>query len=348
MSGSNVDEILLVSQNNNEEHVTAEPSVAISTGGMFKKRAKTSSAQKGLRRPTAPPPTTSTVSDDDDEDDEDFSSDDERGIKKSDLLAGRKRKRGGIIQAGTTRSSAANKGELGVSYDVNRTTESTLDPRNQATAVSAEFTEAELLGKPKATASTDTSNDNIYRGQKNYRQLVPQREQITTKYNSMGPQKAASNIRMTTYTDYAPDICKDYKLTGYCGFGDNCKFLHDRSDYKAGWQIDRDWEIEQQKKSELLATEQQDNSDSENDGMDNVPFVCLICREDYEDPVVTKCGHYFCMACAIKRYKKTPNCIVCGTGTMGIFNRAKDFEKKLEAKRKRKEENEREEGGNSS
>jgi len=45
---------------------------------------------------------------------------------------------------------------------------------------------------------------------------------------------------LTTYKDYAPDICKDYKLTGYCGFSDNSNFLHDRSDYKAGWQIERD------------------------------------------------------------------------------------------------------------
>jgi len=72
--------------------------------------------------------------------------------------------------------------------------------------------------------------------------------------------------------------------------------------------------------------------------MDNAPFVCLIYREDYEDPVVTKYGHCFCMTCAITRYKKTANCIVCGTGMMGIFNRAKDFEMKLEAKRKRREE----------
>jgi len=69
--------------------------------------------------------------------------------------------------------------------------------------------------------------------------------------------------------------------------------------------------------------------------MDNAPFVCLIHRED---PVVTKCGHCFCMACAIIRYKKTPNCIGCGTEMMGIFNRAKDFEMKLDAKRKRREE----------
>jgi len=51
------------------------------------------------------------------------------------------------------------------------------------------------------------------------------------------------------------------------------------------------------------------------------------------------------MDCAIKRYKKTPNCLVCGTGTMGIFNKARDFEKKLEAKRKRKEEKERRKQG---
>lgn len=33
-----------------------------------------------------------------------------------------------------------------------------------------------------------------------------------------------SSIRM----DYQPDICKDYKETGFCNRGDSCKFLHDR------------------------------------------------------------------------------------------------------------------------
>jgi RING finger protein 113A len=79
--------------------------------------------------------------------------------------------------------------------------------------------------------------------------------------------------------------------------------------------------------------------------MDNVPFVCLICRADYEDPVVTKCGHYFCLSCALKRYKKSPNCVVCAAGTNGIFNKAKEFEKKLQAKRKRREEKERQKQG---
>jgi hypothetical protein len=39
--------------------------------------------------------------------------------------------------------------------------------------------------------------------------------------------------------DYQPDICKDYKETGFCSYGDSCKFLHDRGDYKSGWELER-------------------------------------------------------------------------------------------------------------
>ena len=111
-----------------------------------------------------------------------------------------------MIQAGSARKTAA-KEDLGVSYDVNKSSDSHIEPKNQATAVSAEFSESELLGRTQAVAAADSSADNLYRGQKGYRSLVQKREQITTKYNSMGPQKAASNIRMTTVTDYAPGIC---------------------------------------------------------------------------------------------------------------------------------------------
>ena len=33
------------------------------------------------------------------------------------------------------------------------------------------------------------------------------------------PIKAASNVRVTARFDYQPDICKDYKETGFCGYG---------------------------------------------------------------------------------------------------------------------------------
>ena len=54
-----------------------------------------------------------------------------------------------------------------------------------------------------------------------------------------GPLRASTNVRMTVRFDYQPDICKDYKETGYCGYGDSCKFIHDRGDYKSGWELDR-------------------------------------------------------------------------------------------------------------
>lgn len=57
---------------------------------------------------------------------------------------------------------------------------------------------------------------------------------------SYGPLRSnAQFVRSSIRVDYQPDICKDYKETGYCGYGDSCKFMHDRGDYKMGWEIDR-------------------------------------------------------------------------------------------------------------
>lgn len=64
----------------------------------------------------------------------------------------------------------------------------------------------------------------------------------------------------------------------------------------------------------------EDVSDSDSD--EDIPFACLICRKPYTDPVATRCGHYYCSSCAIKRYAKNPRCLACGAPTGGIFNRA--------------------------
>jgi hypothetical protein len=173
--------------------------------GMFKKRTRTTSAQKGNRKPISTIPSTAptfTISDDDSEYE---NSDDDQNARPSEIIAGRKRKRGNFIQATSSRKPAT-KEDLGVSYDANKNSEAYFDPKSQATAVSAEFNEAELLGRTKQSTTIEPTSDNLYRGQKGYRTLVPKREQITTKYNSMGPQKAASNVRMTTVTDYAPGM----------------------------------------------------------------------------------------------------------------------------------------------
>ncbi|KAL0575685.1 RNA-splicing factor [Marasmius crinis-equi] len=149
----------------------------------------------------------------------------------------------------------------------------------------------------------------------------------------VGPQRSNnSTIRTVTIVDYQPDVCKDYKETGYCGFGDTCKFLHDRGTYLAGWQLDK---LAENSKNQAAGDDDSDDSDSDDE---DIPFACLICRKHYTDPIVTRCGHYFCSACAIKRFAKTPKCAACGAPTGGMFNRADKILEKVNKKRKQKEE----------
>lgn len=163
---------------------------------------------------------------------------------------------------------------------------------------------------------------------------------------TMGPLRAPTNVRGICRIDYQPDVCKDYKETGFCGFGDSCIFLHDRSDYKMGWQLDKEWEEDQKKKAAALAAriargggaEDADAADAAagdgSDGKpaadtDGLPFACYICRAPFSRPVVTQCGHYFCEACALKRFATDATCAVCGKGTHGIYNTATKLAAKL-------------------
>lgn len=153
---------------------------------------------------------------------------------------------------------------------------------------------------------------------------------------SHGPLRASAHIRVSARFDYQPDICKDYKETGYCGYGDSCKFLHDRGDYKPGWQIEKEWEeaekIRKRNKAMGVEDEDDDEADSEEDE-DALPFACFICRESFVDPVVTKCKHYFCEHCALKHHTKNKKCFVCNQPTMGIFNAAHEIKKRMAEER---------------
>lgn len=226
----------------------------------------------------------------------------------------------------------------------------------------ATFERAAKLNKELKSQSTD---DKIYRGINNYQQFYEKKDTAQGNASSgiaraKGPMRAPSNLRATVRWDYQPDICKDYKETGYCGFGDSCKFMHDRSDYKHGWQLENDWLKEQglaskaafggsrySKKSrrrresdeeETNPDEDDDNDDpnkyvikgvNSSDDDEDIPFKCLICRDSFINPVVTKCKHYFCEKCFLARNKKTTKCFACNTQTMGIFFVAKDIIKKM-------------------
>lgn len=190
--------------------------------------------------------------------------------------------------------------------------------------------------KGKSTGSEDVK---LYKGINNYTDHKAgfRREQTIASEKaggSHGPLRASAHIRVSARFDYQPDICKDYKETGYCGYGDSCKFMHDRGDYKSGWQMEKEWdEAEKARKMRLAAGEDAEEEgaslDDEDDDEDALPFACFICRNPFVDPVSTKCKHYFCEHCALKHHAKNKKCFVCNQPTLGIFNVAHEIRKKM-------------------
>lgn len=146
-----------------------------------------------------------------------------------------------------------------------------------------------------------------------------------------GPIRAAQHVRVTARFDYQPDICKDYKDTGFCGFGDTCIYLHDRGDTMTGWQLEQQWEKEQREKKEKQEKEMTDFLSTHSGGTakgggvsipdDGLPFACHICRKHFTDPVVTACNHYFCEKCIMDHVRSVSEaCPICNADTSSVFN----------------------------
>ncbi|KAI9793711.1 MAG: RNA-splicing factor [Peltula sp. TS41687] len=321
---------------------------------MFKKRSNKSKSNFRKRPATPPPAATMT-----DSDGSDYSStEDESGRQIK-----RRKKNTGAVGA----SSTATKRPKGTDNLLEATKfvsdrSLTIESTNDATKQSNWYEETgkdsmsakDLLGSTRTkpptvtTASSKSNGDGggTYKGAANYQSFIQKNPNAPSR--QMGPIKAPTNIRTITVTDFAPDVCKDYKQTGFCGFGDSCKFLHAREDYKQGWELDREWEVGTKGKKlagrtvasanrSTTATGIDDDDDGDDDeaALENIPFACIICKKPYRNPIVTKCGHYFCEHCALARYRKNPSCAACGAGTSGVFNGAKNLKKLLDKKRER-------------
>ncbi|CAD6901240.1 unnamed protein product [Tilletia controversa] len=193
----------------------------------------------------------------------------------------------------------------------------------------------------KLSKDDPEADDGLYRGLTAYKSHVPtdRDDGSSSKVRAKGPIKPTANIRTISVVDYQPDVCKDYKETGYCGFGDTCKFLHDRSDYLAGWQlalVPESYSGGKRRDNVSLGILDAEEEQLLNEEDEEIPFACLICRQPFTEPVVTRCGHYFCMACAIKRYGKNPKCFACGKPTNGLFSAATKILERMEKKREAK------------
>ncbi|KAF2477380.1 uncharacterized protein BDR25DRAFT_299350 [Lindgomyces ingoldianus] len=293
----------------------------------FKKRAP-----KGVVRKAAPPPPSGSESSSGSE------SEGENG-----RLVKRRKTHGNVLKASTADQKSASTFEGTTQYDADRSAK--IEASNDATKQSNWYDEdaKDALSAKNLLGTTRSKPESFIQKSAN----APNRQ--------VGPMKAPTNIRTITITDYAPDVCKDYKQTGFCGYGDGCKFLHAREDYAAGWKLDRDWEISGKGQkpggtivaSAKRATEEKDEEGFDIDLLEKIPFACIICKKPYKTPVITKCGHYFCEACALKRYRKDPTCAACSANTNGIFNNARNLQKLLDRKQRweDKKQNAKEEAG---
>ncbi|ODV79668.1 uncharacterized protein CANTADRAFT_49638 [Suhomyces tanzawaensis NRRL Y-17324] len=125
---------------------------------------------------------------------------------------------------------------------------------------------------------------------------------------SQGAKPAPANIKTLTLTDFQPDVCKDFLQTGYCGYGDTCKFLHVRDELKQTKPVNKEWQ------TVVSGMAPKTGSDEE-----LLPFKCVLCKKDYKGPVKTQCGHIFCKTCFLDRYKKKLTCFLCSKETNGII-----------------------------
>ena len=219
-----------------------------------------------------------------------------------------------------------------------------------------------------SNSNSTTINNNNETNDKDKNATLPSLQKQPRNKFLAGPLKATTFVRTTARFDYQPDICKDYKETGFCGFGDTCIYLHDRGDTKSGWEMEQEYEGKKKAEEERRGREMErfmksmmcgevgadaggggvkgetnldddDKKDSITD--DGIPFACHICRGPFRNPVVTTCWHYFCESCMQSRIRGddtndgggggTTGCPICQKDTHGVLNHPQ----KLVAKKRR-------------
>jgi len=172
----------------------------------FKKRGAKANLRK---RPATPPPVDSESS-------EEYSSEDESGHKV------KRRKKTAIVTASTTNNTKSGSFQdlQSTKYTADRS--ATIAETNDATRQSNWYDETDLsakslLGKTRAKPEVNSAEpqvpDGKYKGTSSYSTFITKNQNAPPKL--AGPMKASTNVRTITIIDFAPDVCKDYKQSGF-------------------------------------------------------------------------------------------------------------------------------------
>lgn len=178
---------------------------------LFKKRGAKGKANIRKRQATPPPA-------DSDSDSDYTSSEDESGQRV------KRRKKNAAVTVSSKTASAGRQDLKATVFKANR--DVPISNSNDATKQSNWYDDdakdalsaKNLLGSSKSGIA-NTQADGTYKGLANQTSFITKNPDAPQR--TVGPIKAPTNIRTITVTDFAPDVCKDYRKTGFCGFGDN-------------------------------------------------------------------------------------------------------------------------------
>jgi RING finger protein 113A len=200
---------------------TDSPAAPAAPVAIFKKRG--AKGKINLRKRAATPPPAPSDSDDDDDDDDgsEYSSQDEAGHRV------KRRRKNKTVAAGLVSASTRDAAGARPAADLGATVFSAdravpITSSNDATKQSNWYDEGQgnevvrsAKSRQPAKISDAAAGDGNYRGLANKTTFIQKNPDAPqSKFAAVGPIKAPTNIRTITVTDYAPDVCKDYKKTG--------------------------------------------------------------------------------------------------------------------------------------
>ena len=140
-------------------------------------------------------------------------------------------------------------------------TEKTKDKENIKKDDKTKEKEKEKLEDKNKPKKADFFKELFYKSNKNLKTV--RHEETTTRYDPEDVDPTLKDkhrmnrfIKSSIRIDYKSGICKDFRDTGFCGFGDNCIFMHDRSDLYQGWELDNIFNMEEHRKKFLTKKRQ--------------------------------------------------------------------------------------------